>query len=44
MLKAKAYVMIDGLWVQVYPADTWQSWAGYGAAFALLCVTIGIWL
>ena len=44
MLKAKAYVMIGGLWVQVYPADTWLSWVGYGTAFALFYVTIGIWL
>jgi hypothetical protein len=44
MLKAKAYVMIDGMWVQVYPADSWQSWVGYGVAFLLVCATVGIWL
>lgn len=31
-------------WVRVYLADTWLSWVGYGTAFALFCVTIGIWL
>ena len=40
----KAYVMIDGMWVQVYPADTWHSWVLYGVAFVLVCATVGIWL
>ena len=44
MLKTKAYVMIEGLWVRVYPADTWLSWVGYGTAFALVCATVGILL
>lgn len=44
MLKAKAYVMIDGIWVQVYPADTWLSWLRYGVAFLLVCATVGILL
>jgi len=43
-MKAKTYVMIDGMWVQVYPADTWKSWVAYGVAFLLVCATVGIWL
>ena len=42
MFKAKAYVFIGGMWVQVYPVDTWVGWACYGAAFVLFCATIGI--
>jgi hypothetical protein len=44
MLKGKAYVMIDGVWVRVYPADSWKSWVGYGVAFLLACVAVGVWL
>ena len=40
----KQYVKIDGKWVRVYPADTWLSWVSYGAAFVLVCATVGILL
>ena len=44
VFKAKAYVKVDGMWVQVYPVDTWQSWVLYSAAFLAFCATVGIWL
>lgn len=44
MNRMKCYVKRDGMWVQVYPQDTWMDWVRYGAAFCLFAATVGIWL